>query len=250
MANTEKFTDRAEDYTIGRPGYAESFIDYLFCQLGLTAETVIADIGCGTGKLTKQILDRGSFVYGVEPNDDMRSVAVKELSGYERFISVKGDASNTELRDKSVDFITAAQAFHWFDVDKFYYECKRILKDNGKVILIWNSRDESDEVNKAVYLMNKMFCLNFKGFSGGIKKDDERIKKFFGGKYELLSFDNPLYYNKEMFISRCLSSSYSLKPGDENYNEYISYANCIFDKYSLDGTLMLGNSTVVYIGNI
>ncbi|MBQ7294914.1 MAG: methyltransferase domain-containing protein [Clostridia bacterium] len=247
--NTEKFTGIAEDYTVGRPSYADSFIDYLFTELGFTSETIIADIGCGTGKLTKQILDRGSFVYGVEPNEDMRSVAVKELIKYEKFTSVKGDASNTSLQDRSVDFVTAAQAFHWFNIYEFRSECKRIIKDNGKVILIWNSRDESDEVNKAIYTMNKKFCPNFKGFSGGIKKDDERIIEFFSGEYERLRFDNPLYYNKDTFISRCLSSSYSLKQGDKNYDEYISYAKCIFDKYSIDGILKIGNNTVAYIGN-
>ncbi len=250
MANTEKFTDRAAVYTVGRPNYAESFIKYLYDELDFSDESFIADIGCGTGKFAKQLLDRGSFVYGVEPNDDMRCVAEKELGVCDKFKSVKGDASNTTLSENSVDFVTAAQAFHWFDVDEFRSECKRILKAHGKVILIWNTRENDDEINKEVCKLNKKFCPSFKGFSGGIKEDDKRIISFFRSEYEKMTFDNPLFYNEDKFISRLLSGSYSLKEGDKNYREYIAEAKAIFKKYQLSGVVKIGNSTIAYIGYV
>ena len=248
MANTEKFTDRAAVYSMGRPNYADCLISYLYDELGFSDEIFIADIGCGTGKFAKQLLDKGSFVYGIEPNDDMRCVAERELHIYDKFKSVKGDASHTTLSDSSVDFVTAAQAFHWFDIDEFREECKRILKSDGRVILIWNTRDNNDEINKEVCELNKKFCPQFKGFSGGIKEDDERIVRFFNSKYEKHSFDNPLLYNEDKFISRLLSGSYSLKEGDKNYSEYIAEAKAIFKKYQLSDVVKMGNSTVAYIG--
>lgn len=250
MANTEKFTDRAAVYTVGRPNYAEGFINYLYNELGFSDESFIADIGCGTGKFAKQLLDRGSFVYGVEPNDDMRLLAEKELFAYGKFKAVNGEASYTTLSDNSVDFVTAAQAFHWFDVEKFHCECKRILKPDGKVILIWNTRDINDAVNKELFELNKKFCSEFKGFSGGMKEDDERINNFFGGKYQKLSFENPLCFNEEKFINRLLSGSYALKESDKLYDKYILNAKNIFDKYHNDGIVKIGNSTVAYIGSL
>ncbi len=251
MDSRDKFSDRAADYTIGRPSYAQSFIDYLYSDLGFSAEICVADIGCGTGKLTRQLLEKGSRVFAVEPNDDMRGIAQSELNNYDKLTVIKGDSSHTNLKDNSVDFVVAAQAFHWFDTDEFREECKRIQKQGAKVILVWNMRDEEDDVNKAVYDMNKKYCPSFKGFTAGLKKDDEKIAQFFYDKYELIVFDNPLYYNREKFISRCLSSSYSLKSGDEKYNEFIKCANDIFDKYSSnDGTLKVCNQTFAYIGSV
>ena len=85
------------------------------------------------------MLERGWTVYGVEPNDDMRKEAEKRLSAFPRFHSVAGTAERTGLPGASVDLVTAAQSFHWFDAAAFKRECRRILSGGGKVALIWNS---------------------------------------------------------------------------------------------------------------
>lgn len=248
MDATKKFTGLADEYTQSRPGYAVEFIDCLFEKYGFSESSVIADVGSGTGKFAKQLLDRGSTVYCIEPNEDMRNVAEKELSAYENFHSVIGGAEQTTLPDNFVDFITTAQAFHWFDVQKFKNECNRIIKPNGKVFLIWNIRNELDLLNQEWSKVFQKYCPDFKGFNGGIKRDDERIKAFFNNGYEFLSFDNPLYFDKEKFISRSLSGSYSLKQSDDNYTLYISELKDLFDKYETDGTVKIDNQTVVYVG--
>ena len=178
MDNTQNFNGLADDYTIGRPTYSNAFIESLYSQYGFTEQSVIADIGSGTGKFAKQLLDKGSFVYCIEPNDDMRNSAIKELGKYECFHAVDGTATDTKLPDNSVDFITTAQAFHWFDTSSFKKECKRILKSNGSVFLIWNMRDMSSGINQISYDIYSKYCPNFKGFGGGIQKDDIRIKQF------------------------------------------------------------------------
>ena len=95
--NTKNFSGRAEDYTVGRPTYAKEFIDYLYSVENLSENSIIADIGSGTGKFAKQLLEKGSTVFCVEPNDDMRNVAVKELQDYAKFVAVAGSASDTTL---------------------------------------------------------------------------------------------------------------------------------------------------------
>lgn len=250
MDTTKNFDGYAKDYTAGRPNYATQLIDGIFNNYGLSENSVIADIGSGTGKFSRQLLDMGSIVYSVEPNDDMRSVAEKELSGYPDFNSVCGDAENTTLKSGSIGFITTAQAFHWFDIRRFRNECVRILKENGRVAIIYNVRDQSDILNQELYQIYSRYCPRFKGFSGGIIKDDPRIKEFFGGKYDYLSFDNPLFFDKDKFVARSLSGSYSLKEGDTGYKEYMDAIIDVFNRHSGDGIVKMGNSSVAYIGRI
>lgn len=211
MDTTKKFDGRAKDYTTGRPGYAMKLIDYLYREYGINESSVIVDIGSGTGKFAKHLIERGSEVYCVEPNEDMRGVAESELGKYNNFHSVQGNDENIMLESDFADYITTAQAFHWFNVKKFKQECSRIIKKGGKIFLIWNVRDHTDLVNQKLYQIYSKYCPDFKGFSGGIKKDDPRIKEFFNDQYDYVSFDNPLYFDKEKFIARSLSSSYSLK---------------------------------------
>ena len=248
--NTKKFDGLATEYSKGRPAYAKKFIDELYEKYGFSKESIVADVGAGTGKFAKQILDKGSFVYCVEPNVDMRTKAVGELKAYKNVECIDGDAANTCLNDNSVDFVTVAQAFHWFEVESFKRECKRILKPGGKVFLVWNSRDTNFEIvckNAEIY---NRYCPGFKGFSNGIQENDARIEEFFDGKYEKVKYDNPLYFTKEIFISRCLSSSYSLKCGEDKYNEYVGELEKLFDVYEVNGTVCMPNSTIVYFGRV
>lgn len=250
MNTTQSFNGLANVYTAGRPFYATEFIDVLCSKYGVTEESIIADIGSGTGKFAKQLLDKGSTVYGIEPNANMRNVAIKELHGYIKFKSVNGTASETRLKDDSVSHITVAQAFHWFNVAEFKKECRRILQKDGFVVLVWNMRDMSNIVNQISYKIYKKHCPKFKGFSGGIQKDDIRIKDFFDNNYEYMEFSNPLFYDKETFISRSLSGSYSLKQRDKGYSEYMLELNDLFGKYEDNGYLKMANKTVAYIGKI
>ncbi len=243
--NVQKnFDGYADDYTIGRPQYAEELIDSILPD----GDIKIADIGSGTGKFSSQLLARGFEVYSVEPNSDMRRVAEEELKSFDRFHSVNGGAEDTTLGSSSVDLVTTAQAFHWFDIDKFRAECRRILTSGGKVALIWNVRDMSSPVNQELYDIYKRYCPRFVGFSGGIVKDDPRIREFFGGRYEYISYPNPLTLDKDKFIARSLSGSYSIREGDSHYEEYMSSVLEVYDKYSEDGDITIPNNSVAYIG--
>lgn len=250
MNMTNIFDGRAIDYTVSRPSYSIELINYLYSQYGITETSVVADIGSGTGKFSKQLLDRQNEVYCVEPNDEMRSIAENELGRYKNFHSVAGNAENTTLKNNFADYITTAQAFHWFDVLKFKKECLRIIKPNGSVFLIWNIRDASNIINQEWHNTFSQFCPNFHGFSNGIERDDLKIKAFFDKGYEYITFDYPLIFDKENFIKRSLSSSYSLKDDDVNYEAYISALNEIFYKYENNGLITISNLSVAYIGFI
>jgi SAM-dependent methyltransferase len=250
MDPTTRFDGYAGDYTVGRPDYAKELLDCLYIEYGMKNASAVADIGSGTGKFSRHLLDRGSVVYSVEPNDDMRHVAEAELKGYKNFHSVCGGAEDTTLGNGSVDFITTAQAFHWFDVQRFRQECRRILTADGKVALIWNVRDMSDPINNELHDIYTEYCPAFVGFSGGIVKDDQRIKDFFGDRYDYVSFDNPLFFDREKFIARSLSGSYSIREGDVRYGDYMKAIEDVFGKYSDGGIVKLGNCSTAYIGSV
>ena len=119
MKTTEKFTGKSDIYSKCRPNYPMEYIKYLISYNNLTSDNIISDIGSGTGILSRQLLDNNLKVIGVEPNDDMRSVAQKSLANYTNFVSINGTAENTGLENESINLITVAQAFHWFDKEKF-----------------------------------------------------------------------------------------------------------------------------------
>lgn len=251
MDHTKKFDGRADAYVRGRPGYARELLEYLHGHLSLSDESVFADIGSGTGKLTMQLLERGYTVFAVEPNDEMRRSAEGLLSAHPGFISVDGTAANTGLREASVDHVVAAQAFHWFDAEAFKRECSRILRPSGMVILVYNSRDTSSELVMENERLCRKFCPDFKGFSGGINEEPSRMERFFDGDYDAVSFENDLIYTEEGFIQRMLSSSYSPKPGDEGYDDFILSLRDFFCAYSYDGErFLMPNHTTAYMGHI
>lgn len=248
LDNTKKFTGKAAVYANARPGYAPVFINHL-SSIGIGKNSIVADIGSGTGIFSKELLEMGCTVYGVEPNEDMRREAKKSLAQFEIFYPVDGSAEKTTLYENSVDFITVAQAFHWFDAVEFKLECRRILKNSGKVILIWNSRVMDSPLVKENEQIFKMFCKDFKGFSGGISYMDESIKAFFED-FEVLRFQNDLQFDKLKFIGRNLSASYSLKENDSEYDSYVLHLEKLFDKYATDDKLIVPNETIAYIGQI
>lgn len=158
---------------------------------------MIADIGSGTGKFARQLLERGSRVYCVEPNDEMRKIAEQKLHAYPGFISINGTASFTGIKEK-VDVVTAAQAFHWFDGNEFQEECRRILRPGGRVFLIWNLRVPDSAITNACRETFRRYCPKFVDFNTGMKDDDPRIYDFFERNCEKEVFENPLYYDCEL----------------------------------------------------
>ncbi len=245
MDNTNRFDGKADIYAKARPKYAAGLFDYLKGR-GIAAGSVFADIGSGTGIFTEQLLHCGYWVYAVEPNGDMRQKAEVRLSGNRSFVSVNGMASHTGLPEGSVDFVTAAQAFHWFDADGFRKECQRILKPGGKVILVYNVRDEKAAVTQALAKLRQQYNPEFHGFSNGMS--DAGCRAFFAGNCDVYRADNTQIYDRNSYVNRVLSSSYSLKETDNRYRDYLAGIHEIFDAFSTGGFIAVPTETVAYIG--
>lgn len=248
MDHTNRFTGKSEIYAKARPQYAAGLFEYFQNTLHIPSGSTFADIGAGTGIFTRQLLNCGYRVFAVEPNRDMRSKAEETLLQNENFISVDGTASDTRLPDASVDYITAAQAFHWFDAEAFKKECRRIIKPGGKVMLIYNARKQDAAYTKALAALRQKYNTEFHGFSNGLS--NEACVAFFDGKCEIYRVDNTPKYDRQGFINRALSSSYSLQETDEKYSEYLNALHAFFDSFSTDGFITVPTDTVAYIGEV
>jgi SAM-dependent methyltransferase len=129
----------ASTYARYRPSYPASLVDWVLAEARVRPADRVADVGCGTGILTRVLADRGLEVVGIDPNEDMLAEA-RAGGGPAEYR--RGEAASTGLADASVTLVTAAQAFHWFDADAALAEFHRILKAGGHVAAIWNIRGE------------------------------------------------------------------------------------------------------------
>lgn len=230
MDSTGKFTGKGAVYAAARPRYAEGLFAYLADEAGLASGALVADVGSGTGIFSEQLLDAGFRVIGVEPNSDMREQAERALGGRQGHRSVCGTADATGLPDASVDCVTAAQAFHWFDVDAFKRECRRILKPGGIVAIVYNMRDTESPYMQAFAELTRRFHPAFKGFSNGL--DEAELPAFFNGRCEVRWWENPQLLTREAFITRALSSSRTPREGDASYPQYLEELDALFDRFA------------------
>ena len=249
--NEEKFTGKAEAYAGARPQYSEEFISYLFDEVGFQEGCTVADIGSGTGILSRQLAENGAQVTCVEPNSDMLAEAKVYLQEFENCMFIQRPAEDTGLEPCSVDFVTAAQAFHWFDMPRFRAECQRVLRPKGKVILVWNHRCDDAPVILALAKVNREFCPAFKGFSGGMSEESAQISAFFkDGVFCRRSFSNVQFSTRSQWIERSLSSSYAPKKGDLQYDSYCLALGKLFDEYTTGGCIEVPYLTQSYVGEV
>lgn len=249
--STQRFSDRVDNYIKYRPSYPIEIIDFLKKETGFYSNSVIADIGSGTGISAELFLKNGNTVYGIEPNKEMRGAAEKLLKLYPKFKSVNAPAENTGLKNTGIDYIIAAQAFHWFDVEKCKAEFQRILKPKGYVVLIWNDRKtESTPFLKAYEALLQKFSTDYQSVNH--KNIDKKIFDNFFGKenYKLKIFPNEQVFNYESLLGRLMSSSYVPSPNHLNYLPMIKELKNIFEKYNESGRVKFEYETKVYYGRI
>jgi len=134
------FTREAQAYVRGRPDYPAELLGWLRGELGLGAGRQAVDLGAGTGKFTKLLLQTGAAVTAVEPVDAMRAQLAAALPAVR---GLAGTAQAMPLDDASADAVLCAQAFHWFARREALAEIHRVLRPGGQLGLVWNVRDES-----------------------------------------------------------------------------------------------------------
>jgi SAM-dependent methyltransferase len=251
MANTvERFSNRVANYAKYRPNYPKEVLQFFRNELNLQIDSVVADVGSGTGISSKIFLENGNPVYGVEPNAAMREAAEDFLKDFPNFKSIDGTSENTSLPERSIDFVTAAQAFHWFEPQKTRAEFKRISKPGACVVLIWNER--RIETNEFLREYEK-FLLEFGTDYAKVRHDylpKEKLGAFFTGGFQTASFQNSQIFDFEGLKGRVLSSSYMPSETDAGYEEMTKSLSGIFTKHAENDRITVLYDTNVYYGKL
>lgn len=247
MNNTiERFSNRVENYVKYRPGYPPEVLQAFRDEMNLTENSVIADIGSGTGISAKVFLENGNKVFGVEPNASMRQAAENFLKDFPKFESVDGTAENTALEDDSVDFVTAAQAFHWFDPAKTRAEFSRILREKGFVVLIWNERllDANDFLREYEKVLVK-YGTDYENVRHD-NVDINKLNEFFQKNFSRRTFKNNQTLDFDGMKGRLMSSSYMPTETDERFDSMVVELKSLFEKYAENGRIELLYDTNIF----
>jgi len=247
---TIRFSDRVENYVRYRPGYPSEVLNTLKAECGLNSKNVVADVASGTGIWTRLLLENGNRVYGVEPNSEMRVAGEKFLALFPGFTSVAGTAEATTIPERSVDFVTSAQAAHWFNRTQARQEFARILKSDGWLALIWNER-LTDSTPFLRDYENLLLTYGTDYQDVRHEHTTDQVNEFF----DPLPFHERQFANSQNFDyagleGRLLSSSYAPSAEHPKHEPMLSALRGIFKAHAVDGTVAFEYVTRLYFGKL
>ncbi|HTR97860.1 MAG TPA: class I SAM-dependent methyltransferase [Candidatus Acidoferrales bacterium] len=208
MEPIARFSDRAADYVRFRPGYPAAAIDAMLEGLGDPALLAAADVGAGTGISARALAARGVGVTALEPNEAMRSAAEPAA----RVAWRDGTAEATGLAGGSVDLVLCAQSFHWFRQSEAVSEFHRVLRSGGRLALMWNSRDRTDELTggfvRAIHAVGGEHPAERREFDPGVVSARGEFTRV-----RLVTFSNVQELDLAGLIGRATSASYVPREG-------------------------------------
>ncbi|MCA9052740.1 MAG: class I SAM-dependent methyltransferase [Planctomycetaceae bacterium] len=241
MNPTGRFSDRSEDYVRFRPSYPAAAIDHVLSGLPPARRLKVADIGAGTGISARLLADRGCRVRAIEPNAVMRAAAEPHsLVDWQ-----DGTAEATGLENGAVDLVQCAQAFHWFREEEALREFRRILKPQGRLVLMWNSRNVHDPLT-AEYSRAMLDVAGEVAADGTMKAGAGSSQTAWFSEFELREFDNAQKLTRDGLIGRAMSASYVPRTGPLQ-EKLITRLEKLHDQHANpDGLVRLRYVTRVY----
>lgn len=247
----QRFSNRVADYVRYRPGYPSASLDLLRTKCGLQPSDVVADIGSGTGLLSKLFLDNGNRVFGVEPNAEMRSAGEEFLGECSNFESVNGSAEATTLPAQSCSFVTVGQAFHWFDAAKTRSEFQRILKPAGWIVVLWNERlTDTTEFLRAYEALLLRFGTDYARVNESYPRP-EQMRAFFGAnEFTARELPNAQEFDFDGLRGRLRSSSYAPTEDSPVFPEMMLELERIFAAHQQGGHMQFEYRTRIYTGKL
>jgi ubiquinone/menaquinone biosynthesis C-methylase UbiE len=246
----QRFSSRVADYIRYRPGYPRATLALLRDECSLRPGHAIADVGSGTGFLSELFLKNGNRVYGVEPNQAMRRAGEEYLASYDCFVSIDASAEATTLESGTIDFVTAGQAFHWFEPVAARREFHRILKPAGWVVVIWNDRQMDSEFANAYEELLVKYGTDYKRVSESYPESGSMQDFFAGGSVSQRHVPNQQILDWEGLAGRLRSSSYAPQEGQPNYAPMMAELEELFRANQQNGQVRMEYSTHVYFGRL
>ena len=240
MDVTDRFSDRVEAYTRYRPGYPEALVD----ALGLGGLDV-ADVGAGTGVFTALLAPRAGRVVALEPNTPMREALQRALPGVQ---ALPGRAEATGLPDASVDVLTCAQAFHWFDPEAFRAEAARVLRPGGRVAVVFNERVERSPFDAAYEAFLHRWSTDYAAVDH--RHAVAALDGVLGDGRTEVAWPHAQVFDEPGLVGRILSCSYIPGAGHPDHHAATVAAGHLFRAFARQGTVHLAYDARLFTGPI
>ena len=241
------FSSKAKNYDKYRWDYAQAAIELIIEIAQLSACSAVADIGAGTGMLTKHFVDRVHTVYAIEPNLEMRQIMAGKLGSNSSVSVINGCAEATSLPDESVDVITVAQAIHWFDPLPTRKEMRRILNNNGWLVVLKNHRMDKELTRDTENLMTEAYGADF---SATIERPEQMPLRFYYGNDRYRKMIHPFQFQQDWdgFMGAILSASFMPDENHPMFKKLEADAGKVFRQYSRKGIIIVHGETELFIG--
>lgn len=238
-------------YDAHRPSYPAAAMTMLTNLGALSPQSVVADVGSGTGIFSKVLLDNGCRVFGVEPLVELSEVANVRLADHLRFTNILGSAEETSLDDSSVDLVTAASALHWFDADAARNEFRRILREPGWTAALWNFRMTGDSAFDKAF--DRLWRREFGPPPAATRREIECViaPRFFSNStFERYAFENPLLCNEDGLVGLAASSSHAPGRDDPKWLEVEQHIRRLHRLHQREGLVQVSYETMMYCGRL
>ena len=249
------FSERVKNDLNYNPGYPAEVFSFLIKERILRSDSVIADLGSGSGTSAKPFVENGNTVYAVESDFEMRQAAEHAFALNKNFKSVDASAEATTLKAKSVDIVLIAQSYHLFSKDALRIEIERILKSDGYIVVLWNNRltDETEFLMEYETLLhNYGVDFNEMNFRNHYSKDiRNHFLSFTDNKtFVELNFRHQQAFDSKGLQGRWMASAHLTQADKLSNATSMMELKRIFDTHNKEGLIRFEYDTVVYCGQL
>jgi SAM-dependent methyltransferase len=249
--NQARFSGRVDSYRRFRPSYPREILDFLRRDCGLTSESKVVDVAAGTGLFSELFLENGNAVVAIEPNDEMRAVCQERQAVFPRLTVLNGTAEATGVASGSVDFITVAQAMHWFDLKRAREEFARVLRPSGWCVVAYNDRRMGgDPFHDGFERILVDFGPDYHRVQGA-HLGEEQLRVFFAPyPFRRRILPNAQLLDFDALVGRIVSSSYMPTSGQPRYTEMRQAIEQLHRENQRDGQVRLEYNCAVSYGQL
>ena len=249
MDTKELFSRKADNYAKYRWDYSLDAVRAIFDITHIGLQSSVADIGAGTGILTKHFIGKVKTIYAIEPNPEMRKLAEKNFFGKKDCIVVPGSAEATTLPDQWINLITVAQAIKWFDPIRSRHEFMRIMKPGGWLAILSNYGTDLELEAEIERISTSDYGVDLSIISS---LPERQPPQFYYGNddFRKLKFSFSVKNNWESYIGALLSSSFIPDEDHPLYPKFELAVREVFDHHCHDGILEVHGETELLIGKM
>ena len=248
---TQRFTDRAEPYARWRPSYPAALVEFLSTRFAPSKTSAIADIGSGTGILTRLLVELGNPVFAVEPNDAMRNGRIRSCPASQ--LSQRQSHRRSDDAGRSFDSVDHRGA--GISLVRSHKNPHRVRADSRSRRLggagLERKRESPKSFGAAYRKLSDEYRADRAGDRRSLTRNTQAFKEFFAPQdFQIAGFENEQTVDLKGLTGRVLSSSQMPMPGHPRYDEMMRKLRGLFDEFQTDGVVRFDYDARVYFGHL